>query len=125
MLCPVGGLLGISNKWGNLCVGAGQLDHKFEKDDGRAQERQRAAHEGRDRHDSNSGGASPRVIHRMFYITSSDGLEVSGEGNAKKKRSLTFAFLSPKVPVANNCKGRRAHGSDQTAKGSPRLPGGI
>src|SRR6266566_6367700 len=48
-----------------------------------------------------------------LYITSSHGLEDSGESNAKKKRSLTFAFLSPKVPVENNCKGRRAHGSDQ------------
>src|SRR6266481_352420 len=38
---------------------------------------------------------------------------------------LTFAFLSPKVPVEKICKRRRAHGSDQTAKRSSGLPRSV
>jgi repressor LexA len=36
---------------------------------------------------------------KCLYITSRYNAEESGEGNAKEKRSLTFAFFSPKVPV--------------------------
>jgi|SRR5260221_14250775 len=36
---------------------------------------------------------------KCWYITSTDDPEGSGESNAKEKRSLTFAFFSPKVPV--------------------------
>src|SRR5271165_721047 len=36
---------------------------------------------------------------RALYSTSRFGAEGSGESNAKGKRSLTFAFFSPKVPV--------------------------
>jgi repressor LexA len=36
---------------------------------------------------------------KRLYITSRHNAEGSGEGNAKEKRSLTFAFFSPKVPV--------------------------
>jgi repressor LexA len=36
---------------------------------------------------------------KFLYITSRHNAEGSGEGNTKGKRSLTFAFFSPKVPV--------------------------
>jgi len=36
---------------------------------------------------------------KCLYITSRQDVEGSGESNAKEKRSLTFAFFSPKVPV--------------------------
>jgi hypothetical protein len=43
----------------------------------------------------------------------------------KQKTGLTFAFVSPKVPVENFSPRRRGHGPDQTAKRSARLPGGL
>src|SRR6266849_6357513 len=63
-------------------------------------------------------------IERL-YNTSRLGVEEDGEGNAKEKRSLTFAFFSPKVPMEKICKERRAHDSDQKAKRSSQLPRGL
>src|SRR6266446_795238 len=60
-----------------------------------------------------------------LYNTSRRGAEEGGESNAKQKRSLTFAFFSPKVPVEKICKRRRAHGSNQTAKRGSRLSRGV
>src|SRR6202158_31777 len=51
-----------------------------------------------------------RVSHSFFGISLRGFalLEACGESNAKRKLGLTFAFLSPKVPVEKICK-RGAH----------------
>jgi hypothetical protein len=61
------------------------------------------------------------VSIECLYTTSSRHKEERRENATKEKLSLTFAFFSPKVPVEKFGVWRRAHGTDQAAKRSPRL----